>query len=481
MQDMCLRSARELAGLIRTREVTAVEVMQAHLDRIERVNPAVNAIVTLDAEGALTRAAAADRDLAEGKRVGPLHGLPIAHKDTHFTAGMLTTFGCRLFADHIPERDELIITRIRNAGAIPIGKTNVPEMAAGSHTYNDLFGVTRNPYDLSRSAGGSSGGAAAALATGMHPIADGSDMGGSLRNPASFCNVVGLRPTPGRVPTVPAAMPWTTMAVQGPMARSVDDLALLLSCIAGPDPRSPICLDEDPAVLDRPWPDNLGGLRVAWAPDLGGAVPVEKQVREVLGRAPAVFERLGWNVTEDCIDFGGADRAFRALRAWQFAGMFGDLVDDHPDVFKDDFRWNVRVGQQLSGNELAWAEKEHGRLHAAAAEFFDRYDVLVTTVSQVAPFDTDLTYPDLVEDVPQTTYLDWMRSACHVTMLGAPALSVPAGFTGTGLPVGLQIITRPRADRLALEVGRLFERETGYGARRPTVLVAAEPTAGSVG
>lgn len=263
--------ATDLAARLRRGEISAREVVQAHLDRIERVNPAVNAIVTLDPEGALTAAAHADEQLARGAAVPPLHGLPIAFKDTRLTRGMRTTHGSPLFADHIPDQDDLLVDRLQRAGAIRLGKTNVPEFAAGSHTFNAVFGTTRNPYDLTRSAGGSSGGAAAALAAGMQPLADGSDMGGSLRNPASFCNVVGLRPTPGRVPSPPGSDLWDTLSVPGPMGRTVADTALLLSAMAGPDPRCPFSLETPGAAFRVPLDRDLRGLRIAWAPDLGDA------------------------------------------------------------------------------------------------------------------------------------------------------------------------------------------------------------------
>ncbi|MGA5702244.1 amidase [Peterkaempfera bronchialis] len=465
--DICHLDATDLAARIRRRELSSREVVQAHLDRIAQANGAVNAIVTLDPEGALTAAAAADERTAHGEPLGPLHGLPIAHKDTHLTRGMRTTHGSPLFADHIPDQDELLVQRIAAAGAIRIGKTNVPEFAAGSHTFNPLFGATRNPYALDRSAGGSSGGAAAALAAGMQPLADGSDMGGSLRNPASFCNVVGLRPTPGRVPSLPAANAWETLAVAGPMGRTVADTALLLSVMAGPDDRCPIALDEPGSAFRSPGAADLSGLRIAWAPDLGGRVPVDPEVLAVLEPQLKVFEQLGGRIEPACPDLDGADEAFRTLRAQEFDLGLGPLLDAHPGALKPSVVWNIEEGRRLSGGDIARAHAARTRLHLAATGFFDAYDVLLAPVSQVVPFPVELEYPTEIAGQRLHTYLDWMRSAYLVSVLGGPALSVPAGFTPEGLPVGLQIIARPRAELTVLRVGAAYEAATRHGRRRP--------------
>ncbi|NUU25921.1 MAG: amidase [Streptomycetaceae bacterium] len=472
--DITYLTARELAARIRSRDLSAREVVQAHLDRVAEVNPAVNAIVTHTAERALAEARAADEVTARGGETGPLHGLPVAHKDTHDTGGVRTTYGSPLLADNVPEHDELVVERIRAAGAITIGKTNVPEFGAGSHTFNPLFGPTRNPYDLSRSAGGSSGGAAAALACGMHPLADGSDMGGSLRNPASFCNVVGFRPSPGRVPTWPDGTPWSTMAVQGPMARTVDDVALLLSVVAGPDPRSPIALETPGEVFGALRERDLTGLRVAWSPDLGGAVPVEPEVADVVAAAVPVFARLGATVEQACPDLDGADEVFRVFRAWQFHALLGTAMDGADGRMKPALVQNITEGRVLRGADLERATALHTALFHRVREFFTRYDVLLLPTSQVAPFPVDWEYPAEIAGVPMADYLDWMRSAYLISATGCPALSVPAGFTPGGLPVGLQIVGPHRADRMVLEVGRAFERAApDYGARRPGVSVSA--------
>lgn len=468
--ELCDLTARDLAGRLRRKDVSAREVLQAHLDRITMINPQVNAIATLTAERALEDAAHADDQLSAGKPVGRLHGIPMAHKDTHETAGIRTTHGSPLLANNIPERDELIIERLREAGAIALGKSNVPEFGAGSHTVNPVFGATRNPYDLTKSAGGSSGGAAAALATGMHPLADGGDMGGSLRNPASFCNVVGMRPSPGRVPSWPGLLGWNTLNVQGPLARTTDDLSYLLSVMAGPDSRSPIALQDPGDMFDQELDVDPRSLRVACSGDLGGSVPVDPAVRAVVESAASVFADLGAEVEHDCIDFTGADETFRTLRAWQFALAHGETLASHRDQLKATLVDNVEQGFQLSGTDIARAETLHTQLYQRTRQFFQQYDILLLPVSQVPPFDVDLEYPTQVDGTVMQDYLEWMSSAYFVTATGSPALSVPAGFTADGLPVGVQLVGRHRGDLDVLRAGYVFEQATEYADRRPGVL-----------
>jgi amidase len=467
--DLCFRPATELAGMLRAREISARELLDAHLDRIERLDPSVNAVVTLDVDGARAAADAADAALAAGEDVGPLHGLPVAHKDTHATGGMRTTWGSPLHTDTVPLRDELIVARYKAAGAVRVGKTNVPEFAAGSHTFNTVFGATHNPYRHGLSAGGSSGGAAAALAAGFVPLADGSDMGGSLRNPAAFCNVVGFRATPGRVPSWPAALGWSQLSVQGPMGRTVADVALQMSVVAGADPRVPISLADDPAGFAAPLPDRLDGLRVAWAPDLDGRVTVDPAITAALASSAGVFEGLGASVEEACPDLSGADDVFGTLRAWIFDTTYTDLARRHPDKVKESIRWNAEMGAKLTGADLARAEIAHTKLYEQMVAFFERYDVLLAPTTQVLPFPVELEYPTEIGGVPQENYLEWMRSCTLFSATGCPALSVPGGFTDDGLPVGLQIIGAPRADRRVLEVGHAFEQATQFWQRRPAL------------
>ena len=472
MSELCYLPARELVRLMLAGELSATEVLRAHLDQIDWVNPRVNALVSLRPDVALKDARAADDAYTAGAPLGPLHGLPMAFKDTHDAAGFPTTHGSRIHADNIADKDELIVSRLRAAGVVRLGKTNVPEFAAGSHTFNSLFGTTRNPYDLTRSAGGSSGGAAASLASGMQPLADGSDMGGSLRNPASFCNVVGLRPSPGRVPTYPASLPWQTLATQGPMARTVSDLALMLSVMAGPSARAPLSISEDPSVFADPLDTDLTGLRVGWSPDLGGSLPVESAVLDAIGPRLRLFEELGCNVDEAKPDFTSAEFVFRTLRAWQFRATMGELLTAHPGLLKPALEWNIQQGAELTADDVSTAWRLQAELFERFADYFSEYDVLVLPVSQVVPFDADLEYPQVIESVAQETYLDWMRSCYFVSAIGLPALSIPAGFTPDGLPVGLQLVGPYRSERRLLEIGHAFEAASQPSFVKPDAALA---------
>jgi amidase len=448
-------TAREMLAAIGRREISCAELMDLHLARISERNPELNAIVSLDEERARDGASEADRTPYEER--GPLHGLPWAFKDTHDVAGWLTTYGSPLLADNVPDRDELVVERIRRAGAVPIGKTNVPEFAAGSHTFNTVFGTTRNPVDPTRSAGGSSGGAACALASGMVPLAEGSDMGGSLRNPASFCGVYGLRPSRGRVPAWPSENQWEALGTSGPMARNVDDLALLLSVLAGPDPRVPLALGDPGARFAPPIAGTLRGLRVAVSSDLGGLIEVDAEVAAVVEATAAGLAAAGARLEAAQPDLALGEDTFRTLRAWEFQAGFRDLLAEHPDEFKPSLADNIRAGEGLGGADVARAYQQLTALGETARVFFEAYDVLLLPTSQVPPFPADQEYPADINGRPMATYLDWMRSAYLVTVTGCPAISVPAGRTSDGLPVGVQLVTAHGADRFLLEVAAAVE------------------------
>jgi amidase len=467
--EICFMPATEIMQRILTKELSATEVMQAHLAQIDRLNPKLNAIVTrVPTEQIIAHTRAADEDLAKGKTTGPLHGLPIAHKDLVPTRGIRTTLGSRIFKDNIPDQDGLIVERLRKAGAITIGKTNTPEFGAGSQTFNEVFGETPNPYDLTKTCGGSSGGAAVALACGMLPIADGSDMGGSLRNPGNFCNIVGFRTSPGRVPFWPRLTGWFPISVEGPMARTVQDAALMLSAIAGPDPRSPISIAEPGSLFARPLDRDFKQIRIAWSKDLGG-LPVDPRVTQVLESQRHVFEDLGCIVEEAQPDFSGADEIFKVWRAWAFELELAELLKSHRELMKDSVVWNIEQGQKLTGPQIGRAEVRRTELYHRVREFMETYEYLICPVNQVPPFDIHRRWIEEINGVKMETYIDWMRSCYYITITGLPAISVPCGFTPEGLPVGIQIVGRHNNDFGVLQLANAFEQATGIWRRRPPV------------
>jgi amidase len=460
-------TAVDLAARLAGKQVSAREVMAAHLAQIERVNPKVNAVVTLVAEQAMAGAARADEVIVRGGPLGPLHGLPVAHKDLVDTAGIRTTRGSPFFRDHVPATDALIVTRIRAAGAITLGKTNTPEFGAGSQTFNSVFGATRNPYDLTKTCGGSSGGAATAVACRMLPIADGSDAGGSLRNPPAFCNVVGLRPSPGRVASESTS--WTPLSVSGPIARTVGDVALFLSAIAGPNPRSPLSIQDDPARFRKPLGRDFKGVRVAWWRGLGG-IPFQSEIRRVVDANRKVFEDLGCVVEEAEPDFSGLDEAFPVLRFAANYPQYAPLVKQRPEWVKDTIKFEVAQAERATAADVGRALARQARMYDDSRQFFERYEYLILPVTQVEPFDVNTPYPTEVAGTRMITYIDWMRSCWYVTMMSNPAISVPAGFSATGLPVGLQIVGRHRDEWSVLQLAHAFEQETNHGKRRPALI-----------
>jgi amidase len=467
-------SAVELRDLTRSGEASVLEVVEAHIAEIERVNPVVNAIVDFQPERALTEARRLDQAWRKDAHQGPLYGLPIAPKDLVPAAGFRFTQGSPIFADRVADLDHVVVERMKAAGAVALGKTNVPEFGLGSHTFNDVYGVTRNPYALDRTAGGSSGGAAAALATRMLPVADGSDTGGSLRNPASFCNVVGFRPSPGRVPSWPNVYAFGRLAVEGPMARTVPELALLMSVLVGADPRSPWAVEADRSAY-FPVRPHEGPVRVAWSPDLGGQAVVAREVLDVLEPVVAAMEGDGWRVELVTPDLSGAVETFRVLRALQLQASLGPVIEAHPGRVKSDAVWNVEEGAKLDGPTIARAELAATRLFHTMREFFRSFDLLVTPTCQVVPFDVGTRYPRSIDGVPMNDYLEWMTLPSVITVTGCPAISVPAAFTPDGLPVGLQLVgPRLREDRL-LALALAFEQSSPASGRAPDVPTDTPP------
>jgi len=463
------QSATVLGALLAKKKLSARELLDAHLKQIERVNPKVNAIVTLVADQAQAKAKLCDEAAARGRFLGPLHGLPVAHKDLQDTKGIRTTYGSPLFKDNVPSADTLLIHRIREAGAVTLGKTNTPEFGAGSQTFNPVFGATKNPHDLTKTCGGSSGGAAVALACGMVPIADGSDTGGSLRNPAAFCGIVGFRPSPGRVPRFPTSSAWTTISVVGPMARNAADCAFFLSAVAGPDERSPLSIHEPGARFAQPLDRSFKGVRVAWFKDLGG-VPFDSRVRAVIDAQRKRFESLGCIVEQAEPDFSGADEAFRVLRALSFHHQHAAKVARSRSQIKATVIEEVELGAKLTAADITRADALRSALYHRAGEFFSRYEFFILPVTQVPAFDINQPYVSEIEGRKLGNYIDWMRSCYYISVLHNPAISVPAGFTPEGLPVGMQIVGRHHDDWGVLQMAHAFEQAAG-AQRTPAVAV----------
>ena len=475
MRELCGKSAVDLAGLLATREVSCVEVMDAHLAQVDEFNPRLNAIVTLVGERARATAAQYDAAPPRADARPPLWGLPTAHKDMVLTRGVRTTFGSTLHADFVPDRDDLIVERIRDAGAIMIGKTNTPEFGAGSQTFNRIFGATRNPYDETRTCGGSSGGAAVVLAARMLPLADGSDLGGSIRNPASFCNVVGLRPTPGRVPAYPTQNPWFDMGVQGPLARSVDDVALFLSALVGDDARVPYALTDPGSTFYPVTPAELRGVRVALTTDFGG-LPVQAEIKRCIEATGRKLESMGAIVELACPDLGDAGEIFHVLRAHAFHQRFASLPAASRAQLKDTIRWNLAAAETLTTADLdrAWAARR--ALFERVVSFFRNYALLVGPTTQVLPFDVEQPFVTEIEGVEMPDYLGWMQSCARLTVTGCPALSLPAGFSSGGLPIGMQLVAPVRGERRLLGFAKKIEAATRYATRLPDLLATKRKT-----
>ena len=467
--EICFMRARDLATMIREKKMSSREVMQAHLKQIARVNPRVNAIVTLVPEDQLmAQALAGDEAAAKGNWLGPLHGLPVGVKDLHATKGVRTTYGSPLHANDIPNFDCLVVEREKKAGAIVVGKTNVPEWGLGSQTFNPLFGPTLNPYDLTKTCGGSTGGGAVALACGMVPLADGSDMGGSLRNPPNFCNVVGLRPSPGRVPNPPTTLGWFTLSVDGPVARNVTDCGFFLSVLAGFDRRSPISIEQSGAQFAQPLGRDFKGVRVAMFKDMG--LPWEPAVRDAVKAQRKVFESLGCIVEEAEPDLKEANECFSLWRHWSVELGFGDILEANADKLNEYVHWHVQEGRKLTGPQLSRAEAKRTELFQRMRQFMEKYEFFVLPVNQVLPFDVKTHYPTEIAGVKMENYIAWMKSAYYISTVGNPAMSVPCAFSESGLPVGIQIVGRHNDDWGVLQMAYAFEQATNIGKRRPPVV-----------
>jgi amidase len=477
--DVLMRDALSLAQAIKSKQVSCVEVMTATLDHIDRVNPRVNAIVSLRDRGDLLQEAnIRDRQLTRGEYLGWMHGFPQAIKDLVATKGIRTTQGSRIFKDFVPQSDSIMVERMKRAGSIIIGKTNTPEFGLGSNTYNDVFGRTLNAYDQSRTAGGSSGGAGVAVALHMLPVADGSDHGGSLRNPAAFNNVFGFRTSFGRVPTQALDAFYAAMGVLGPMARSVPDLAMLLSVQAGYDPRAPLSNRQDPAQFADDLGRDFKGARIAWLGDFRGYLPFEPGVLELCRDALKTFEALGCTVEEAWPDYP-VERIWsnwRVLRAWQAGSALKEYYDDpaRRPLMKPEARFEVESGRALTAFDIYDASAARTAWYQAARTFFERYDYFILPAGQVFPFDATADWPKSINGRAMDTYHRWMEVMIPVTMSTCPAVAVPAGFDRRGLPMGLQIVGPPQGDLACLQLAQAYDEATGWvRKRRPALIVGA--------
>jgi amidase len=467
--EICFMRAVDMVDAIRSKKVSAREVMQAHLKQIHQVNAKVNAMVTLvDEDELMAQAAAADEALAKGQWLGPLHGLPVAVKDLHETRGIRTTFGSPLHKDYVPDFDCRVVQREKEAGAIVVGKTNVPEVGLGSQTFNPIFGATHNPYDTTKTCGGSTGGGVVAVACGMAPLADGSDMGGSLRNPPNFCNMVGIRTSPGRVPNVPTSLGWFTLSVPGPVARNVTDCAYFLSVLAGYDHHSPISIEQPGSPFAQTLGRSFKGVRVAMFKDMG--LPWDPEVKSAVQAQRKVFEELGCIVEEAEPDFTDANEAFLAWRHWSVELAYGDLIATHGDELNEYVHWHVEEGRKLTGPYLSRIEAKRTALYQRLCNFKGEYEFFILPVNQVLPFDVNTHYPKEIAGVKMENYMAWMKSAYFISAAGNPAMSVPCAFSSGGLPIGIQIVGRHHDDWGVLQLGYAFEQATGIGRRRPVVV-----------
>ena len=476
INDVVALDAAALAAAIHTRKLSCVEVMTAYLDHIASLNPQVNAIVALqDRDVLLAQARERDDQLGHGESMGPLHGFPHAVKDLQAVKGILTTQGSPILKDFVPAADSLMVERLRKAGAIFIGKTNAPEFGLGSHTYNPVYGITRNAYDPTKSAGGSSGGAAVSLALRMLPVADGSDYGGSLRNPAGWNNVLGFRTGIGRIPYDSRDTWLPTMSVTGPMARNVTDLAMLLSVQAGYDARVPLSLDGDGSVFQRRLDRKFKGTRIAWVGDFKGHTPCEPKIIEVCRRAARSFESLGCTVEEAIPEFD-LDAVWRAvirLRAWQSGSPLLAFYQDPAKraLLKPEAVYEIETGLKQSAYDITAASVVRNDWTQAVLRFFERYDYFIAPTAQVFPFDVAQHWPQEIAGRHMETYHEWMKGALLITMSGSPALAVPAGFSDQGLPIGIQLVGPYRQEFSLLQLAYAYESTLGSEHRRPPPLL----------
>ena len=462
-------TAAEIVSAVQKKKLSPVEIIDAVLARIEKINPQVNAYCTVVPEMARKAAKKAEGAAGRKGKLGPLHGVPVSVKDLTLTAGIRTTWGSKIFEDFIPQEDALIVQRLKAAGAIVIGKTNTPEFGAGANTYNQVFGPTWNPWKPGYTCGGSSGGAAVALACGLGPLATGSDLGGSLRIPAAFCGAVGFRTTPGLIPIYPSLLAYDNLGVEGPMARTVGDAALMLSVVAGEDHRAPISFPSDPrAFLSAVTSPEIRGLKVAWSPDLK-IIPVDREVREVAGRAAGRFRELGCAVEEAEPDMQGVREIIYVTRSLRMLANHADKLAKWREKMNPNLVWNIEQGFTLTPQRIAEAEKERTNLYRRVREFFTRFDLLLTPTVAVPPFPVEMSYPEEINGKRLENYTDWFLLTYALTITGYPAISIPCGFTAEGFPVGLQIVGKKLAETTVLKAAAAFEALSPWREIRPAI------------
>jgi amidase len=456
-------SARSLAARIRDRSISPVELLDAQLKAIARNNPALNAIVTLVADRARDAAIAAEQKIMRGESVGPLHGLPIGIKDITPTAGIRTTYGSPLYADHVPTEDAEVVRRLKAAGAIILAKTNTPEFAAGANTVNSLFGATRNPWNLSLSPAGSSGGSAAAVASGMLPIAQGTDFGCSIRIPAAFCGIVGIRPTPGLTPNYPMPLGWDPGQVHGPLARTADDAAMMLDAMIGFSRLSPISVappwQSALAVVDKAR--DVKGLRIAYAPDIAG-IGVDSEIDAICRKAAQSLRAKGASIDEIDLDLSQGRAPYKT---WRGVWMVGQQLNNLPrlDAFGENLRENVESGISITTTDIATAEQIRFALFQRMRALLDRYDVLLTPAAPVKPYPVEMNFPREINGKVFDDYIDWIAPASLITLLSLPAASVPAGLSNDNLPVGLQIVGPRFEEPQLLSLAKLIQETSPIG------------------
>jgi amidase len=476
MHELIRKSARDVVRLLAKGEVSPLELIDIAAERIAATDGAINALPTRCYDRARDHAKRLMQRKAANPGSGYLHGLPIAIKDLIEVKGVRTTRGSPIFADHVSTHSDILVERLEANGGVVIGKSNTPEFGAGAQTFNEVFGTTKNPWNTALTPAGSSGGAAAALAAGQVWLAHGSDLGGSLRTPASFCGVVGLRPSPGRVANGPRALPFETLSVQGPMGRDVGDTALLLDAMVGQHPLDPISQPAPAtpflAAVDNPERPK----RVAFSADLGGIMPVAAEVREICTRAAMSFAQLGADVVEDGIDFADAETTFQTLRAAYFAYARAPLLASHRDQLKPEVIWNIEQGLKLTTDDIGRAERARGALYQRTVAFFERCDLLLSPTAVAPPFSHQQRYLTEVEGRQFPSYVSWIIATFALTLTGCPAISLPCGFTRSGLPVGMQIVGPPRGEAKVLAAAKLFESLHGLQRRLPI-----DPRVGSAG